>query len=348
MTRVPYRKIPKTDLHCHLDGSLRWETVRELAPKAGVRLPVGAPESLRSWKADGGCRTLDSALEMFQYLVPLLRTRPALERASTELLEDCAADGIRYVEVRFAPALCVSRTFSAEDSVTAVLAGLEAGRKATGVESRVILCLLRGQTPRESRETVRNALRFAGRGVTGLDLAGTESLPSDPFAPYFEEALDSGLAATCHAGETGERGHLEAALSFGVSRIGHGTALAGRPDLLRVVRRRGICVEVSLSSNWATGAVDDIAEHPFLDYHRAGVPVALCTDDRGVFGIDLAGEYRRASRAGAAAAELAAMALAGARHAFLPAADKRALVARMASELRMLGLAESAGRRVAA
>lgn len=328
-------RLPKVDLHCHLDGSLRWDTVRELAPGAGVRLPDGAPESLRAWRgADPSCRSLDGVLEMFRYLVPLLRRGPNLERAACELLEDCARDNIRYVEVRYAPVLCAGPGFTAADSVAAVLKGLERGRRRTGVEARVILCLLRGQSAAESRETLRLARLYFGKGVAGLDLAGTESSPTRDYAPYFEAARAAGLGLTCHAGETAAREHLESALAFGVSRIGHGTGLRREPALLEQVRRRGICLEVSLSSNLATGAVPGLERHPFLEFLRGGAAVALSTDDKGVFGIDLTHEYALAARAGATPAELGALALAGAEHAFLPPAQRRRLAARMKKELR--------------
>jgi len=273
---------------------------------------------------------------MFKYLVPLLRTPENLERVAFELAADSAADGIRYLEVRYAPALTVHRGLTAEDSVAAVLRGLEAAGRRFGVESRLILCLLRGQSQRECRATLKAARRFAGRGVAGLDLAGTESARSADYAPYFEEGRSLGLGATCHAGETRDPEHLRAALGFGVSRIGHGTLLARRPELLREVRNRGICIEVSLSSNLATGAVPSVEMHPFLEFHRTGVAVCLNTDDREVFGIDLSHEYALALQAGAGFEELTAMALSGARHAFLPAEKKRALRARMSREIAAL------------
>jgi adenosine deaminase len=266
---------------------------------------------------------------MFRYLVPVLRRADNLERAAYELAEDCHNDGVCYVEARYAPALTVAPGFTAEAGVRAVLKGLARAKKDFGVDSRVILCLLRGQKPAESRETVRIASRLKAAGVAALDLAGTETLPTRDYLPYFEQAKAAGLELTCHAGETGGREHLESALAAGVSRIGHGTALHQAPDLLEQVRRRGICVEVSLSSNVATGAVADLRAHPFLDFHRGGAAVCLNTDDKGVFGIDLSGEYRLAAAAGASQHELAALALAGARHAFLPPAQRRALAAKI-------------------
>jgi len=337
-----FARFPKVDLHCHLDGSLRWETVRELAPASGVKLPSGAPESLRAWRAAApGCRSLDAVLDMFQYLVPLLRRASHLERAAFELLEDCARDHVRYVEVRYAPSICVGKGFSAEASVEAVLKGVARGRRETGVEARVILCMLRGQKAADSRETLRLARKFHGRGVAALDLAGTESQPTGAYASYFEQARESGLGLTCHAGETGSREHLESALAFGVARIGHGTLLGREPRLLEQVRRRDICLEVSLSSNLATGAVPALEAHPFLEFHRSGAAVSLSTDDKGVFGIDLTHEYGLASRAGATFDELSAMALAGIKHAFLPEVDRQTLAVRMRRELTLLRRAAS-------
>lgn len=337
------RRFPKTDLHCHLDGSLRPATVLELGRSLGAKLPADNTDDLAPFvQVAPTCRSLKEFLDVFALLYPLLRSPEAVERVAYELLEDCAADNIRHVEVRFAPVLQEAPSFTTDQVVSAALKGLRRGMKAFGVTSSVIVCLFRSHGPKENRRAFNTLKRFfradPGPGeepsVVGLDLAGDEARhPTIGFSSYYEEARSLGIHTTCHAGETSGTENLSAALELGVMRIGHGTHLMEDRALLEQVVRRRVPLEIGLSSNVRTKAVDGLENHPALSFHRAGVPVTLNTDDRGIIGIDLTHEYAEALKLGFSLDELAGLASASVEHLFLPPARRRRLKRRFVAEI---------------
>ena len=309
------RKLPKVDLHCHLDGSVRPATALELGAKAD------SPERLR---VSPTCGSLKEFLDVFNAIYPVLRSERAVERIAYELAEDCAADGIRYVEARFAPELQATKDFPASAVLEAAQRGLRRGFRDFGVASRVIVCLLREHGHAENARAfsaLKKAFRpdapLAEPAVVGLDLAGDEaSIPLGENAAFFEEAKRLGIYTTCHAGETGT-GDLDAAFALGVDRIGHAAKLHERPDLMAEAARRQLPLELNLTSNVFTKAAKTLKEHPARRYYDAGIPVSFNTDDRAMMGIDLTHEYGRALELGFTPAELAAVARAATGHAFL-------------------------------
>ena len=322
-------KLPKADLHCHLDGSLRVRTVLELARRQGVRLPASDERSLRRYvQVAPTCRSLAEFLKTFDVILPLLRTPEALERVASELIEDCVAENIRYVEVRFAPMLNAAPGFPPDAVMEAVLKGLRRAGRVHGVGWGVIVCLFRSHSIVENRKAFNVMKRYFGRGVVGLDVAGDEARhPTMEFARFFEEADRLGIPATCHAGETEGTANLKAALELKVRRIGHGTHLMEDSRLLLEAARRKVAVEVGLTSNLLTKSVNDLREHPMLSFYYLGVPVTLNTDDRGILGIDLTHEYVTAHRLGLGLADLVAIARTGFASLFTTPARKRAWLA---------------------
>lgn len=311
-----FRALPKLDLHCHLDGTVRPATALELGAK------VERAEQLR---VSPTCGSLKEFLDVFEAIYPCLRSAKAVERIAYELVEDCAADGIRYVEARFAPELQAAPGFSTDQVVEAALKGLARGKKAFGVESRVIVCMLREHSLAQNRRALDTALHFKGRGVVALDLAGDEAaIPMGPCAALFEEAIAKGLRTTCHAGETGA-GDLDLVFQLGIGRIGHGAKLVERPDLVALAAERKVPVELNLTSNLFTKAARSYAAHPARRLFDAGVPVSLNTDDRAIMGITLTHEYEAALQAGFSAAELRALAAGAVEQAFLSDAERAPL-----------------------
>ena len=347
------RKLPKADLHCHLDGSLRPRTVLELAKAAKVKLPADDLEGLLPFvQVAPTCRSLKEFLDVFHVLYPLLRRADAVERIAYELVEDCAADGILHCEVRFAPELQTTASFSTDQVVEAVLKGLRRGFKDFGTTSSVIVCLFRSHGPSENRrafETAKKAFKADASleepAVVGLDLAGDEArYPTIEYASFYQEARALGIHTTCHAGETVGTKNLKAALDLSVERIGHGIHLFEDKALMAEVVRRGVPLEIGISSNVRTKAVPDFESHPALAFHRAGVKITLNTDDRGILGIDLTHEYAEALRLGFTAAELARLSVASVDHLFLPARERARLKARFEAAASRLA---PAGRRPA-
>lgn len=339
------REMPKVDIHCHLDGSLRPATVLELAKERKVKLPAATLKDLIPLiQVSQSCQSLKEFLDVFPIILPLLRDARALERAAYELCEDCAAENIRHVEARFAPVLNATAKFTVEAALEAVLKGLERGLKDHGVTSGVIVCLMRSHSPKDNRrafDAMKKAYResngLAEPGVVGMDLAGDEArYPTMEYADFFEEARKFGIPATCHAGETVGTANLRAALSLEVRRIGHGTHLMEDPALQQEVVRLGVPLEIGITSNVRTKSVPDLASHPVTSFYRSGVKVTLNTDDRGIIGIDLTHEFETAMHLGFSLADLAGIALDSVDHLFLPAADRERLRRRFEAESRAL------------
>lgn len=335
-------RLPKTDIHCHLDGSLRPATVLDLARRFDVKLPADNVKDLTPHvQVAPTCRSLREFLDVFDLLYPLLRHASAVERIAYELIEDCAAENIRHVEVRFAPSLQAHDKFRTDAVVEAVLKGLRRGLADFGTTSSVIICLFRSHGPKENRwafETLKKFFRKDAKleepSVVGVDLAGDEArYPTMMYADFYEEAKSLGIWTTCHAGETQGTANLKAALELSVMRIGHGIHLMEDQGLMKEVVRRGVPLEIGISSNVRTKSVPDFESHPARPFFQAGVPITLNTDDRGILGIDLTHEYGEALRLGFTLEELKAISLSSIEHLFLPKPERAKLRARFQAEL---------------
>ncbi len=356
MTSAPrdfLRRLPKTDLHCHLDGSVRPATALALARELGIKLPADNAADLKRFVTVAPtCRSLKEFLDVFDLLYPLLRSPGAVERIAYELVSDCAAENIRHVEVRFAPSLQEAPGFDTDAVVEAALKGLARGRRDFGTTSAVIVCLFRSHGPAQNRRSFETLKKFfhpdpgETPAVVGLDLAGDEArFPTLDYADFYEEARTLGIYTTCHAGETTGTKNLEAALQLGVMRIGHGIRLLESPALLQEAIRRRVPVEIGLTSNIMTKTVSDLGSHPALSFHRAGLPVTLNTDDRGIIGIDLTHEYEQALTLGFTLQELTALAAASVDHLFMPEPRRTALKRRFTAEIESLAATAEGGTR---
>jgi adenosine deaminase len=334
--------LPKTDIHCHLDGSLRPATVLDLARRLKVKLPADTVEDLTPYvQVAPTCRSLKEFLDVFHLIYPLLQDPASVERIAYELIEDCARDNIRHVEVRLAPVLQATASFTSDLVIEAVLKGLKRGLLDFGTTSSVIICLFRSHGPAENRKafnTLKNFFQKDPRpeepSVVGMDLAGDEArYPTMDYAAFYEEAKALGIWTTCHAGETVGTANLRAALDLCVMRIGHGTHLMEDQDLLQEVVRRKVPLEIGISSNVRTKSVRDFESHPAMAFFRAGVPLTLNTDDRGILGISLTHEYGEAMRLGFTLQELAGLSAASTDHLFLPSSQRARLRAKFEAEI---------------
>jgi adenosine deaminase len=241
---------------------------------------------------------------------------------------------MRYMEVRFAPALQAAPGFSVDDAVDAVLEGLRRGEKDFGVRSGVIICLYRPLSLEQNEAMLESAIKHRGRGVVGIDLAGDEAkFPLSRFKELYRRAKEAGLFTTAHAGEVPGSADLETALELNVDRLDHATLLEQRPDLLRLVIQRRLPIGVNLTSNLRTSAIHSYKEHPIAAWYRAGIPVMISTDDPGVFGIDLAHEFRVLLELGFTPEDLIAIQWRTIDGLFLPPAEKQALRARFETEM---------------
>lgn len=274
------------ELHLHLDGSLRPETVWELAKEQNIKLPANTVDEVRDqMQVPEDCRTLEEYLTRFDLPLLVLQTREALERAAFELTEDLAKEGVTYAEIRFAPQLSIKGGMTQEQAVEAAIEGVKRGMEQyPSICVGLILCCMRGEDNEEwNLQTVEAAKKYLGDVVCAVDIAGAESLyPTERFAPVFEKVREYGLPSTIHAGEAAGPESMKTALAFGAKRIGHGVAAVEDPKLVRRLIEEQITLEVCVTSNYQTKVVPSIEAHPIRRLFNAGVRVTVNSDNRTV------------------------------------------------------------------
>ena len=339
LTRELIQRLPKAELHVHLDGSLRPATLIELAREARTQLPTTDPVALGRYMVPTEARNLEDYLGRFDLTIAVLQTPDAIERVAYEMVEDAARDGLRYLEVRWCPLLGTKGGLSLDESTAAELRGFARGERDFGVVTRAIHCSLRHYEPAVSEEIARNAVKWRDRGVVGFDLAGGEhGRPPGRHAAAFALAADAGLGITVHAGEAaGAESVREALHRCRANRIGHGTRLVEDPGLQAYVRDRRIAVEINITSNLLTRAVARAEDHPVRAYADAELVVTLCTDGWLMSGVSLTDEYWTAHNAlGFTREEIDRMILDGFASAFLPWPERRVLLERARHDLAAL------------
>jgi len=333
------RRIPKAELHCHLDGSVRPTTLLDLGREYGVPMPETSANALAHHMYVRDARHLEDYLTRFDVTLGVMQSERALERISFELGEDAAADGVRYIEVRFAPVLNQRWGMSLEEAVEASLRGLARAQAAHGIVGRIIVCGLRHLSPDVSLELARLAVAFQGKGVVGFDLAGGEAgHPASAHRAAFLHAREHGMFCTCHAGEgAGPESVADAVHVCGAQRIGHGTRLIEDPRLTDELAKNGIAIEACLTSNVQTHAAKDYESHPLRAYFERGMRVTLNTDNRLMSGTTLIAEYAHAAKElEFSLDELCTLARNGFESAFLPDDERRALLALVDREFALL------------
>jgi adenosine deaminase len=332
-----FERLPKTDLHVHLDGSLRLETILDLAQKDGVELPAKTVDELkRAMHCGENTGSLVEYLKAFDITLQVLQTEEALVRAARELGEDAAKENVRYMEVRYAPMLHTRKGLRLTAVVEAVLEGLWQAKERWGIESNVILCGIRNISPESSLEMAELAVAYKGRGVVAFDLAGAEyDHPPKHHLPAFQLVRDNNINVTIHAGEAYGPASIHQAIHVcGAHRIGHGCRLREDGDLLRYVNDHRIALECCPSSNVQTGAVRDLASHPLKLYYDLGVRVTVNTDNRLITDTTVSKElWLCHTQMGMGIGEIEHMIMNGFKAAFLPFHQKQAWVRRIHKEL---------------
>ncbi len=342
MTALPpelLRRIPKAELHCHLDGSVRAATLLELAREHDVPMPATTPEALAHHMYVRDARHLEDYLTRFDTTLSVMQSAASLERITYELAEDAAADGVRYIEIRYAPVLNQQWGLTLDETVDAPLRGLERARNAYNIQGRLIICSLRHLSPSVSLELAHLAARWRGQGVVGFDLAGGEAgHPAALHQAAFRHASEHGMFCTCHAGEgAGPESVREAVHVCGAQRIGHGTRLIEDERLTDELGEKGIVIEACLTSNVQTRAAKDYASHPLRAYFDRGLQVTLNTDNRLMSGVTLTDEYAHAAQdLHFSFDELCRLARMGFDAAFLEPDEKRQLLERVDREFAVL------------
>jgi len=289
-----FKKLPKTDLHVHLDGSLRPETILDLAEQDNINLGVKNLEELEKLIGPGKIhKSLNDYLKGFDITLKVLQTRESLHRAAYELAEDCAAENVDYIEVRYSPILHTQKGLSPTVIVESVVEGLKDAQKDFGINSGVIICGIRNISPAVSLRMAELAVAYKNRGVVAFDLAGAEyNYPAKDHLEAFSLILSNNVNVTIHAGEAYGPDSIHQALHYcGAHRIGHGVRLREDGDLLNYVADHRIPLEICPSSNIQTGVVKQIEEHPIKFYLDLGIRVTLNTDNRLITKTTMTDEY---------------------------------------------------------
>jgi adenosine deaminase len=319
----------------------------ELGAEYGVAMPHTDAETLRDYMLVSDARNLEDYLERFHITLSVMQTEQALERIAYELAEDAGKEGVRYIEVRYAPVLNVRGGLELGAAVEAPLRGLERAERDFGVVGRVIVCAIRNMDPAVSLEMSRLAVEYRKRGVVGFDLAGGEAgNPASMHAPAFFNAREHDLACTCHAAEgDGADSARQAVHVCGADRLGHATRLLEDPSLTEYVNDRRIALEICLTSNVQTRAAKSYETHPFRQYFDCGLNVVLNTDNRLMSGTTLTDEYQHAAEhLDFSFDELATVALNGFESSFLPFAERQTMLDAARADIAALRQGVVAGR----
>ena len=322
-------RLPKAELHCHLDGSVRPQTLVDLAAEREVTLPAHDAAELEQYMLVRNADNLEDYLARFTVTLSVMQDAESLERIARELVIDAAHEGVRYIEIRYSPVLNTQEGLSLDEAVEAPLRGIAAGTFESGTIGRLIICALRHLEPEVSSELARLAVAYKHRGVVGFDLAGGErGHPASRHSESFAYARAHDLAVTVHAGEgDGADSVRQAVHVCGANRIGHATRMFEDAAIAQYVNDRRIALEICLTSNVQTRAAQSYETHPLRHYYDHGHNVTLNTDNRLMSGVTLTDEYAHAaSSLGFTFAELAAIARNGFASAFASWHERRVLL----------------------
>jgi adenosine deaminase len=326
------KALPKVELHRHLEGAVRLQTLIDVAEEYGIEMPEYDVETLRPFvqMMPNEARDWKHFLAKFQTLRQFYRSPEVIKRVVDEVIADAAADNIRYMELRFTPqALSNIIKSSFEDVVSWVCESASQAEKKYNIQARLIVSMNRHEGVEIGEKVLQAALDHCGHGVVAIDLAGQEAgQSSQPFRPLFERAKAAGLRVTVHAGEWGGAENvLEAIEHLGADRIGHGIRAMGHFRAMAILTRRSIALEVCPTSNVHSGVVRDLELHPITQLFRQGVPVTINTDDPLVSNITLSDELFRAVKYMSLSLEdVKALMLTAVKSSFLPSAERQALV----------------------
>ena len=331
------QKLPKVELHCHLDGSLRIPTILDLAKQDKVTLPTSSSDKLSKLLVIGKTRgSLEDYIKRFDITLSVMQTPEALRRTAYELIEDVAKENVRYIEIRYSPILHTEKEMTIGESVEAVRRGLQRGQKDFGVKSGIIVCGIRNISAAASLKLADLTVRYKNKGVVGFDLAGAEeNFPAKDHQEAFYMILNNNINATIHAGEAYGPSSIHQAIHHcGAHRIGHGTRLKENKDLMNYVNDHRITLEICLTSNWQTRSIRSLKYHPLKYYYDQGIRVTINTDNRLMSSTTLTKEFLLAHKLfGFKLHDFREMIIMAMKSAFLPYAERKQMIRGIADEL---------------
>jgi adenosine deaminase len=333
-----YKTLPKVELHRHLEGSLRLQTMLDVAHAHGINLPASVLRlSDMVQVQDQDPLTFQNFLAKFNTLRQFYKSPDVIHRVTREAVEDAARDNVKYMELRFTPvALSRAERFPLHDVMDWVSSSAAAAAAEFGIQVRLIASVNRHESPELAEQVAWLAVEHITDGVVGMDLAGNEAeFSARPFAGIFSEAKQAGLHLTIHAGEWGEAENVREAIEqVGAERIGHGVRIMDDENVVALARERGTAFEVCVTSNYQSGVIPTLSDHPLPRMLQADLNVTLNTDDPSVSRIDLSHEFKLAREdLGIPIDVLKERVLAAARASFLPEGEREELVGQLEKEL---------------
>jgi len=335
-----YQSLPKVELHRHLEGSLRLSTLGEIARDYDLDFPdVNDLRPLVQIVQSDPC-TSENFLSKFEVLRNFYRSPEIIKRITEEAITDAAADKIRYLELRFTPA-ALSKVvgFPLSEVLDWVIEGMVEAQNKYKITTRLLVSVNRNESLEIAEQAAQQAVDRLDSGIVGLDLAGDEAhYSAAPFEPIFREARQSGLMTTIHAGEWGPAENVAQAMEFlKADRIGHGVRVIEDPEAVAVARELGTTFEVCLTSNYQSGVVTELGQHPIQEMIALGLNATINTDDPGISQITLSDEYWLfCERIGLHQAALHERVTAAAQAALLPPEERERLAAALEEELEEL------------
>lgn len=290
---MDFLNLPKIDLHCHLDGSLRPGSVLELLRKYNIDLGINETNIDDALKIRDHCDSLPTYLKKFDLPLKIMQDKEDLERLTYEVFEDAKNENIAYLELRFAPVLHINKGLSQEEVIGAVIKGMNRAKDDYDIEGNIIICCMKNLGEEEALKTIKAGYTYMNKGLVGVDLAGKEDIGfAHKYIRAMRLAKDMGYNITVHAGEAGPGKNILDAISLlGAQRIGHGTNLYQSDEAFRLVKKNNIFLEVCPTSNLQTKAVDRLEKHPAIYYYKEGIGLCINTDNRTVSNTNLTAEF---------------------------------------------------------
>lgn len=288
------RELPKVELHCHLDGSVRPETVLEMAKLEKIQIPSQEIDEFKKCvQVLGHCESLKEYLEKFNLILQTMQKKEYLYRHTLEVLEDASKHNVKYIELRFSPFFLMEGGMSFEEVMESILSAMDEAKKRFKILSNLILCCMRHEGVERSLEVVERGRKYLGKGVVAVDLAGNEQdFPPELHEAAFKKAKEYGYHITIHAGETGIAENIVKSVEIlGAERIGHGIYAYKNQDVYDFVKERKLPLEMCITSNVHTGASKSYEAHPIKRYLDDGLVVTVNTDNTTVSNTDLDREF---------------------------------------------------------
>lgn len=289
-----FEKLPKIELHCHLDGSVRPSTIIELANIKNIDIPSKNIQEIKNMMvAPKDCKSLDEYLKRFELPGLIMQDEDSLERIAFELMEDASKENIVYIEIRFAPLLHINKGLNTKEVIESVLKGIKKAESMYDIKGNLILSCMRTMSVESSYDVIEAGKEYLNNGVVAVDLCSSEN---EQFCEKFEDpialARSYGYRVTIHAGETGIGENVYDAITLlKAERIGHGVFIKDCERAYNLVKENNVTLEMCPTSNLQTKAIKNIENYPLNNFHKDGIKVSLNTDNRTVSDIDLTNEY---------------------------------------------------------